>query len=200
MVETSHQPRLVLLGTTALIATVSLSQNLEQSASHILYRKNIIAGKVELSQFLKAYAEANPINPVSIHFPFPENGFKLMEFSSFLEYKGINLADQRLSGSPDKSIFMVESPEAFEDDLCVQYGRPHKCFYAETFDSDDLVMILPREDEVSPEAVAAIAAESTLLFHYVPELSGLERGLLLLSRTYDHSGSWLNAYVFQKNA
>ena len=59
-------------------------------------------------------------------------------------------------------------------------------------------MILPSRQPVSGVDLAEVEAEAELVFHYIPQLSWIEKGLLLLSKEYGRPLDWLNAYIFQK--
>lgn len=191
--------RFIPLAAVGLCAILVIPQNLDQSATHLLYRKNTIAGKVQLQASLERYGDSQSDgSPTNLYFPFPESGFSLMEFSSFLEYKGLKLVKDPTQTVSDEPLFLVESPEEFEDSLCVEYGRPHKCFYAEAAEQNDLIVILPSRQPVSGVDLAEVEAEAELVFHYIPQLSWIEKGLLLLSREYGRPLDWLNAYIFQK--
>lgn len=183
--------QLMLISATV---TVVLSQNISGSSDYWLTRKNVIDGKVQLHHFFEStYASGAQ----RLYFTHQDSGFQLMEVSAFWDYKGLNLVyDDRYNDSAEAT-FSVASPNIFEDDLCIAYGRPYKCLHSDSPEAGDLIVVLP-EDQPSANDLAQFSTEAMLLFHYRPQLSWVERGLARFSSQPVSTSDWLNAYVFEQ--
>lgn len=184
------------IGLATLLLIVVLSQTVSQSADYLLVRKNMIEGKSQIYEFLIDSHVSYNSDEKNLFFESPESGFQLMEFSSFLNYKGLNVLYNERHRDREETAFLVKSRDQYEDDLCVAYGRPHKCFHAEEPQSGDLIVVLP-ETEMTQADLEAISNQASLVFRYQPELNSLERLMTYLGTSTDDP-EWLNAYVFEK--
>ncbi|NEP19651.1 MAG: hypothetical protein F6J97_22635 [Leptolyngbya sp. SIO4C1] len=195
LADRSTGRRSLKLAAAAIAVAMLLHQALGQSAGYLLERKNMIAGKAALYSFLENRYAHQGSAPETLFFQHPSSGFRLMEFSSFLEYKGLNILDDDRQQIPETA-FLVTSKTQFEADLCVPYGRPYKCFYSQQPDSGDLIVILP-EDPISKAELETVAAASRLVFRYQPKLNLFEQAIAHFTDVPD-SELWLDAYVFEK--
>lgn len=195
--STLRSSRLLGIGLAATFLVTVLSQSIGQSADYLIERKSIIAGKVQIYEFLNDNYASNSANEKTLFFSHPFNGFQLMEFSAFLDYKGLNVLYNDRHRERDETAFLVKSSEQFEDDLCVAYGRPYKCFYSEQSQSGDLIVILP-ENEVTDEEIKELSSQAELLLQYQPSLGKWEKFISFLGTSVNDSNNWLNAYIFEK--
>jgi hypothetical protein len=109
--------------------------NLLFSANYFILQKGTIAGNVQFASFLGDFIKTKATPPIIIFFPHAD-GYRLMELSAFLEYKGISLSDIRM-----------QSPLQFPQGLCVGY-RPDRCEHKDDPRGADLIVKLPQDDPV----------------------------------------------------
>jgi hypothetical protein len=157
----------------ALVATV----NAAYVAFHLVEKKNVIEGKVQLANFLRNYTAREEHSPVHLYFPYA-SGYLIMEFSALLQYKGLYPVGVRDGSSPASRLaILAESPQLFEQDRCVAY-MPFSCRRAETPPPGALIITLP-DDDVPAGALEVIARSSAPIFKYQPVMApGAMRPLL----------------------
>jgi hypothetical protein len=129
------------------------------SAFRIVERKQVIALKTQVAEFLLGY-ESGKSGHVTVFFPFT-GGYNLMGFSSFLKYEGLPLAGQNNDATAE-GLFVIEGREDFADDRCVNY-RDYVCIHADNPPPNALIVVLP-DDDASSDQVAEISRDATLLF------------------------------------
>lgn len=190
------EKKVIVSTITALVTFLIASRNAVSSFEHIAARKNLIDGKIQLTQFIKQYAQTASNRNVTLFFPYSTE-FNIMEFSAFLEYKGLKLAKHYPSKPTDKIIFTVKSPAQFpKENRCVDYVDSIKCFHAKYPQSGDLIVVFTNDD-ITTEQLTKIKQESILLFHYKP-LIPFPKKILPLFLFNEHSDIWRHIYVFQK--
>lgn len=211
-----HDKKIVLYTIATLIICLIAGQNAVYSSFHIIERKNLIQSKVQLTRFLKDYAEQSNTHHVTLFFPYTNSDFRLMLLSTFLEYKGWRLAKDEPPESTGEVTITVKSPRYYRNyrnNYCVDWGWNHKgappygkCFYAKVPRSGDLIVVLG-DDQVSTKELIQLKQESTLLFHYQPYLPIPPKILPIfskfpaiskISKFAPITDNWLHVYVFQK--
>jgi hypothetical protein len=146
----------------ALVATV----NAAYAAFHVIEKKNVIEGKVQLANFLRSYTAREERSPVHLYFPYA-SGYLMMEFSALLQFKGLNpVAVRDGSSAASRPAILAESPLFFDHDRCVAY-MPFSCRRADTPPPGALIITLP-DDDVPPGALEVFARRSAPIFTYQP--------------------------------
>jgi hypothetical protein len=181
---------------TILVIFLIVGRNTAYSFYNLAERKNFISGKIQLTKFISEYAQKGSDRNIILFFPY-STGYDLMEFSAFLEYKGLKLAKHDPPKSTDKLILTIKSPDQFPvENRCIDYERSIKCFHAKYLQSGDLIIVLPN-DKISTKELIKLKQESTLLFHYQPRLPLVKKilPLFFFDRKPD---TWFHIYVYQK--
>jgi hypothetical protein len=138
-----------------------------------------------------------------VFFPYT-NGYRLMELSSYLRYKGIPLAGQQANGVEPGPSIVIEGREHFENDRCVGY-RDYSCLHAESAEPCALIIVLP-DDDASMKDVQALGKKSIRLWS-VKECSfcsgenrwfRLLRGISAIHARGELPGHWLQLDVFKE--
>lgn len=150
----------------AALCFVTVVQNMAYASVYFTTRKNVIAGNVELAEFLKGYIQGRSNGSVGLFFPYSD-GYRLMELSSFLEYKGLPMANEAPDGQGNGASLVMKSPLSFPENRCVGF-KPESCVHAQVPHSGDLVVELP-EDHMPHSQVARNDLEQ-VLFSYEPFL------------------------------
>jgi hypothetical protein len=169
---------------------------------HLIERKNTIAGKVDLAGFLTGYLRGRGITPTRVFFPYTD-GYRMMEFSAFLTYKGLSVNPALAVDSLSRTSLVFESPLSFPDNHCVDF-RPTPCVHADAPLSGDLVVFLP-DDTAPPGELAALGEHATPLFEREPfavsaatrPILSLFRGGSLVSSDKPLPDHWLELHVFR---
>lgn len=181
---------------TTLVIFLIVGRNTAYSFYNLAERKNFISGKIQLTKFISEYAQKGSGRNRILFFPYSK-GYDLMEFSAFLEYKGLKLAKHDPPKSTDQLILTVKSPEQFPvENRCIDYELSIKCFTAKYPQAGDLIIVLPN-DRISTKELIKLKQESTLLFHYQPRIPFVKE-ILSLFFLDSRPDSWFHIYVFQK--
>lgn len=188
-----------------ILVTAIFLQNLHYSSYAILSRKKSIDSKVQIAKFLESYiASSDKADDVNLFFP-ANSGYEVMEFSSFLNYKGFNILPDSKTNS-QKNTLVVNTFEQYPDNLCVPF-RPFKCYYNNNPKPNDLIIFLPNDSMLfSPnlsnwipkEQLTEFENNSVTIFHYQPSFDGLEKILFFFSTKNLINEEWLNAYIFSQ--
>jgi hypothetical protein len=136
------------------IGTFIATLNAAFAANYLILQKGTIAGNVQFASFLSDFIKTKATPPITIFFPHAD-GYRLMELSEFLEYKGISLSDIR-----------VQSPLQFSQGFCVGY-RPDRCEHTDDPGEADLIVKLPQDEPV--ENLNA-GRKDRVVFAYKPPL------------------------------
>jgi len=145
---------------TAVFVCVLL-HNAAYSSFAIIENKNFIAAKRQFAGFLGSYGPQASRSTVELFFPFAD-GYRLMELSAYLRYKGFRLDGQRVASSEAGPDLVVKGREGFANNRCVAY-RDYACIHADSARDDALIIVLP-DDRASMADVEEIGKHSVLLF------------------------------------
>jgi hypothetical protein len=207
--------RVLIVALTSLV----ISQSLQGSAKHIIQRKSMIQGQVQLTGSIRQYAETSGRNSINLFFPLPTGSYSITNFAAFLEYKGGNLYYEKdsLSSkayheslesfkgvSEPSTTFTLKSPLNFEKNLCVSWFW-FECFQAMEPESEDLIVLLPglmvyqdiKDLKARLQDINGLKARSKVLFTYNPKenFSKVEKILLAISR---HDFPGIDVYILQE--
>ncbi len=193
-----NKHRYKALGIVVLVIIIFI-HNIHYSSFFILARKKMIDGKVQTTHFIERYISNNNSNNVDLFFP-ENSGYRMMQFSAFINYKNFPVLIQDKKPFIDGSLVM-KANKSFPDNLCVPY-RPFKCFYSAQPEPSNLIIIfLPekpftgKQPLTRRELIKKFEKNSVQLFHYQPEFSGIESILYFFCKNRIDE-LWLNAYVF----
>jgi hypothetical protein len=160
------RPRLKLR--TAIVATVLaciVLHNAAYSALNIVERKTVIQLNRELADFLEGYRPSNKTPAVELFFPWSD-GYRLMELSSYFNYRGLPVAGQTADRPSARPTLIFEGTAKFPNGLCVAY-KQYRCVTAASPPAGGLGVILP-DDRVSPKELAEFRQSSTELLSREP--------------------------------
>lgn len=117
-----------------LILLVSLlAVNIAASSYGILFRKKYIEVRGEIASLIKEYIDSRP-KGIVLFFPAPYeslyNGFNIMEFVSYFNYKGFPLLIKGYER--EGQCIITKAPEKLPDNLCFPRGcgLAFQCFSA----------------------------------------------------------------------
>ncbi len=184
---------------SALVIALTLlvfSRNLAYSAFHVVERKNMIAAKVQVSEFLQQFTKFQNYSTTTVFFPFSDStGYSVMEWAAFLEYKGLKFSTNQTDRNGVQ--FILKRPFAGQnDDRCISYVESIKCFYSSGPEKGDLVVILS-DDLIPPDEIKRLEQDAVLLFHYKPFLAFTNH--LLPFFCYESvPDNWLQMLVIRK--
>ena len=184
---------------TAVFVCVLL-HNAAYSAFSIIESKNFIAIKSQFAGFLRSNAPRVSSSTVELFFPYAD-GYRLMELSAYLRYKGFRLAGQKDTNSEAGPGLVVEGREAFANNRCVDY-RDYACIHRDSARDGALIIVLP-DDKASIAEVEEIGKNSVLLFSTetwgVRSRPGCWLRLLHAASFFSERGlteHWLRLHVF----
>jgi len=149
----------VSLVTTAFVCV--LLHNAAYSSFSIVESKNFIQAKRQFAGFLGSYGPRVSSSTVELFFPYAD-GYRLMELSAYLRYKGFRLAGQSVTSSEAGPGLVLEGREAFANNRCVGY-KDYTCIHADSARDSALIIVLP-DDKASADDVEQIGKDSVLLF------------------------------------
>ena len=197
--------RMAIVGTAYVCLVVHTAA---LSTLTILDRKERILRESELASFLKNYKAESGKERVEVFFP-KEDGGDMAEISSYLLYKGIRLAGQRVILDGASPEFVVAGPGNYPSGFCSIY-KPYLCKHENEPEVGGLIVLLPsdvivplpyervrkRDLEQAPkDAMPLVSVESW------PEDSLTGRGLRLisvLSGRYQYPQPWWQFHIFKK--
>jgi hypothetical protein len=147
-----------------VLAFTVLLQDVFFSAFAVFERKNDLRAVVGIASVVETRYKSRGGNALRLFFPFA-NPYVIMEFASYLTYRGVPVegADSEGAG-PDSVILATAAID--EDGLCVGY-RNFRCHAASGPAPGDLVIVLPA-DEASLAAASRYRERGELLFFYEP--------------------------------
>jgi hypothetical protein len=155
-------------GWTRLAASILLVPvillNISLAAFRVYEVKNIIHAKSELASRLKVRFEAWTGNELRLFFPFT-NPYVLMEFASYLAYRGIPVEDGTSDISRKRKVIIV-STAVSRDGPCVDF-RSIICRASEQVRPGELVIVLPDDDASLADAIPYID-RGEMLLSYTP--------------------------------
>jgi hypothetical protein len=150
--------------TVLLLTFAVLVQNVFFSAFSVFERKNGIYAKVEIARVVEAQSRGRAGNAVRLFFPFAKP-YVIMEFASYLSYRGIAVEGSEEDGSGRNPVVLAAAAVA-KDGPCIGY-RSFYCHAVSGPASGDLVIVLP-DDEASLAQASVYRAWRELLFFYKP--------------------------------
>jgi hypothetical protein len=115
-----------------------------------------------------------------------------MEFSAFLEHRGMRLAGDRGDGP----IVVVESPHRFPEDRCHPSQR-FRCVQAPSAKAGELIVFLPGRT-VSPRELDTLEARTETIFAPRPSESAVEGILRTLARGEPGDDQTMRGYAFRR--
>jgi hypothetical protein len=154
-------PTKVRVSVVTTVFVCILLHNTAYSSFAIIENKNFIAIKSQFAGFLRTYGTRVSSSTVELFFPYAD-GYRLMELSAYLRYKGFRLAGQKVTGSEAGPGLVVEGRNAFANSRCVGY-RDYACIHADSARDGALIIVLP-DDMASMADVEEIGKDSVLLF------------------------------------
>jgi len=194
-------PTRVRVSVVAIVFICVFLHDAAYSSFRIVERKTVITTKSELSDFLKGYLPTANNNTVELYFPYA-SGFRLMELSAYLTYKGFHLMGQSATLPETGPSLVIEAREKFTNNRCVDY-RDYACVHMESAGTGALIVVLP-DDNASMRDVELIGMDSTpLLSLKAPGISTMKwfRSLHAISPSFSTSqlpDHWLQLHVFKK--
>jgi hypothetical protein len=197
------RPTRVRVSVVAFVFLCVLLHDAAYSSLRIVERKAVITTKSEFADFLKSYLPTVNSSTVELFFPYA-NGFRLMELSAYLRYKGFQLVGQGVTVPEVGPRLVVEGREKFANNLCVEY-RDYGCFHEESAGAGALIVVLP-DDDASMSDMESIAKDSTLLLSLkAPGISTRQwfRLLHTVSPMFSRGQlpeHWLQLHVFKRPA
>lgn len=197
------KPTKVRMAVLASVFLAVLVHDAAYSSFRIVERKSTIAAKSELAGFLRGYLPTVNRSSVELYFPYAD-GFRLMELSAYLKYKGFQLVGQSDAVPASGPRLVVEGREAFTNNLCINY-REYACFHEASAKADALIVILP-DDSASMNDIENIGKDSTLMLaRKAPEICASKWFRLLHAASPIFSMShlpehWLQLHIFKKPA
>jgi len=175
-VPKSLRVRAVIVGAAYICL---LLHNAAYSTLWILERKMEIVLESNLAQFLKGYSAEPGQQQVELFFPLTD-GYRLAEFSSYLNYVGVPVAGQKSHAREVAREFVVTGAGNYESGLCHR-EKPYVCKHADKPGDGGLLIVLPT-DVVEKGDLEQVEKSGTRLVSVAawPEDSSLGRGLRLL--------------------
>lgn len=156
-----HSPVKVPRFAIAVVAVCVMFQSAVFSTARIIERKGVIATKSQMARFLKGYLPTAGGQSVKLFFPYTD-GYRLMEISSYLKYKGFNVVEQENPGSLRGPVIRVESPLDLKQNLCVDY-KDYVCVHEQTPEPDAFIVILP-DDDASGRQIQRVSNNDVAIF------------------------------------
>jgi hypothetical protein len=150
------KPTRARFAVVAIAFVCILLHNAAYSSFRIVERKTVIRNMSEFSEFLKRYLPTSNNSSVELFFPHA-NGYRLMELSAYLKYKGFRLVGQTVTVPDPGPHLVVEGRESFTNYRCVDY-RDYACIHVESAAAGALVIVLP-DDQVSMNDVENIGKD-----------------------------------------
>lgn len=141
-----------------------LIQNVSLSAFRLFEEKNGVHAKAEIASLVDARYRTATTKPLRLFFPFAIP-FALMEFASYLDYRGIPVEGGPEEAAGRNGVVLV-SRSVTLDGPCVPY-RSIICHPGGNPAAGDLVVILP-DDDASLVEVSSYLHQGELLFSYEP--------------------------------
>lgn len=154
------KPTQLRVSIMAILVVCVLIHDAAYSTFRVVQRKGVIATNVALAGFLKARVLATKASVIEVYFPYTE-GYRLMELSAYLHYKGLRLAGHGSGGPETGPALVIAGGQDFSGAECVGYAS-YACIHAEGAKHGDLIVVLA-DDAVPLGAVDAIREHSVSL-------------------------------------
>jgi hypothetical protein len=151
------------LAMLALLVAVVL-QDIALSAFRVFEQKNVIRAKDEIAEVVRLQYQKTAGGIRRLFFPFA-SPYMIMEFASYLDYRGVPVEGiMDATGRPNSIIVVTRSMT--EDGPCVGY-RNLICHAAATPDPGDLVIVLPDDNPLLTDIIP-YRVQGEPLFYYEP--------------------------------
>ena len=147
-----------------LVLCAVLFQDVSLSAFRVFERKNVIHGKAEIASVIRAQYQSGGGNVQRVFFPFARP-YSVMEFASYLNYRGVPVEGAPVESAGLKSVVLVGGAVA-KDGPCLGY-EPFVCHTGSSPDPGDLVIVLP-DDDASLAETTPYRDRGERLFSYEP--------------------------------
>lgn len=183
-------------GMVFCIASFLFIQNTQASFYQILESRKFIESQVQTTYFLEIYSKSSS-DKIDLFFP-STTSYEIMEFSAFLDYKGLKLIPKNYHEivSNKNQPLMMWVPQKLDDSYCVDF-RPYKCYYSSDLQKKHLIILLPDYNgKIDATKIKNFQANREILFHYKPRFSALEQILFVTTGITDN---WMNVYIFDTN-
>ncbi len=201
--EGLHKPGKLRAGIAVAAFACVVVHSAAYSAFRVVERKTVIERKRELAGFLRDYLPTQRSETVTLYFPYA-NGYRLMELSSYLRYKGFKLVGMDETSPQVGPRIAIEGREQFQQDHCVPYNE-YRCVYRAEAPEGALTVILP-DDDVQICEVENMGKGATPLFAveaspFSTRIGGALKLLHAISPMHpDHElpDHWLRLDVFKR--
>lgn len=148
----------------SIVLFIILFQYASLSAFSVFERKNVIHSKAELARAVEGRYQSSQGRVQRLFFPFT-NPYRVMEFVSYLNYRGVPVEGASVEPAGLNSVVVVSKAVA-KDGPCVEY-RSLICRAGIRPSPDDLVIALP-DDDSSLGEIAPYEKGGDLLLSYQP--------------------------------
>lgn len=195
------RPSAVRTAAVAAAFTLLMAHNIAYSAFRVIERKNLIAIKAQFAEFLRGYEPH--ADSVELFFPYA-SGYHLMGLSSYLRYKGFDVAEAGGASSGAGLRVLIEGPGEFPQNHCVDY-RDYVCVHSDGPPDGALIVVLPDDvasmrdlEKIGRDAFPLLAVEGC---GFCAREGSWFRLLHAISPEFSTSplpGHWLQLHVFRK--
>lgn len=153
-------------------------QNSQASFYQILETRKFVENQAQTALFLEKYSNLSS-NKTDLFFPSVTN-YEIMEFSAFLDYKGVKLIPENYHKQVSNTgqALMMWTPKNADGNYCVDF-RPYKCYYSNEPQRNNLIVFLSDYNGETNKKSEYFHINMKLLFHYEPQFSILEQILLI---------------------
>ena len=151
----------------SILAFTVLLQDVSFSTFGVFERKNVIHAKAEIASVVRTRYRNRGGDTLRLFFPFA-NPYVIMEFGSYLNYRGVPVEGAVGAPGGRNSVVLV-TPALAKDGRCWPDGPDIRCRAASGPAPGDLVIVLP-DDEASL-AEASLYREGEQLLFYEPRPS-----------------------------
>ena len=152
----------------SMLAFTVLLQNVSFSTFAVFERKNVIHAKAEIASVVRTRYRNRGGDTLRLFFPFA-NPYEIMEFASYLSYRGVPVEGAVGAAGGRNSVVLV-TPALAENGRCWGEGPDVRCRAASGPASGDLVVVLP-DDEASLAEASLYRERGEQLFFYEPRPS-----------------------------
>jgi len=195
------QPARARVFVVATVFLILMLHNAAYSAFRVMETKSLIAVKEQLADYLKSHA--GETDRIELFFPYATR-FHLMGISSYLNYRGIQIAGHKAASTAAGPGVVIEGRGEYPLDRCVDY-RTYVCRHVDSPGEGAWIVVMP-DDDASMADVEHAGQGSALLFS--AEACGMceregswFRRLHAVSQEYWNRplpGHWLQLHVFKK--
>jgi len=185
----------------ATVFLVLMLHNAAYSAFRVVETKSLIAVKAQFADYLQSHAGG--ADRLEMFFPYASK-FHLMGISSYLKYRGIQIAGQKVRSITAGPSVQIEGRGDYPLDRCVDY-RTYTCRHVESPREGAWIVVLPDDDATKADVERAGQGSQLVFSVKACGMCGREgswfRRLHAISQEYwnrplpEH---WLELQVFKK--